>query len=456
MLPFIKKRRFHTGLVLFLTGLFTGLSVSFVLTAQELPHRYIDQFHRVYQIISSQYVDKPSSKELFRGAIKGMIKSLGDPFTRYLDEVSLKQLQEMATGKFVGIGVEITVRDGDIVVITPIDGSPAMKAGVQAGDVIVRVNNINIHNKKMSDIIKLIKGVPGSSVTVHIKRQGLDELQAYEIERAPIKVKSVISDVITFHGTKVGYLRIKNFGSDTVKDAEDAVLKFNNQGIEKVVIDLRYNPGGLLTAAIGLSDLFLKKDQIIVSTRGRGGRNEQLFKAQKGEIFTGSMAVLVNQGSASASEIFASAMRDTRRGKIIGLKTFGKGSVQKSFNIDKDTGVAVTIAKYYTPSGECIHKKGIKPDIRVETVKLTKSESTNVVLFQKKKLLKKFYKKGMKYDDATRTLFRNFLKRNSIELSSRTSDFILKEQVNRYRKRKSYDLEFDTQLTKTLEYIAKK
>ena len=323
------ERKIHLVVLAFSLGLFLGVNFSFIASAGEPAHKYLEYFHQVYQVISSEYVDEPDNKKLFYGAIKGMIESLGDPFTRFLDEDANSELQEMTSGKFVGIGVEIAVKDGEIVVVSPIDNSPAMKAGIETGDIITKVNNEVIKDKDLNEIIKTIKGLPGTKVSISVKREGFSEELSYDIERAPIKIESTEYAVIKENNT--GYLKIKTFGSDTGGDVKKALQYFKSNNINRLIIDLRFNPGGLLNAAVEISDYFLDKDKIIVSTKGRGeSAKETIFKAVNPQLYSGEIIILVNRGSASASEILSGALRDNRRAILVGEKTFGKGSVQKT------------------------------------------------------------------------------------------------------------------------------
>ena len=448
----IKERYLHLMLLAFLTGLFIGINVSFLSSATEPAHKYLDYFHRVYQLILTEYVDEPNTKDMFYGAIRGMINSLDDPFSRFLDEKSFEELKEMTTGKFQGVGIEITIRDGQVVVVTPIDDSPAMKAGILPGDLITQVNEKPIKGMKLEKIVNMIRGLPNSKVKLLVKRDGYEEPIEFELERAPVKINSVEYGVIT--GKNIGYLRIKNFGSETSRDVVKAFKSFNAKGITKVVIDLRNNPGGLLTSSIEISELLLEKGKTIVSTRGKEGSGRvQFYKSQSNPLYKGQLIVLVNNGTASASEILSGAIRDNGRGKLLGVKTFGKGSVQKSFNLDDEIGVAITVAKYYTPSGEMIHKKGIKPDFDYPMEKLSESEMRNIKLVRDKKLLETFVKKDTEYTQPARDSFRELLAKNGIALSEKTGDFVLKEWIYRFKKRQLYDLEFDNQLTEAIKRL---
>lgn len=449
------ERKIHLVVLAFSTGLFLGVNFSFVAKAGEPAHKYLEYFHQVYQMISSEYVDEPDNKKLFYGAIKGMIESLGDPFTRFLDEEATSELQEMTTGKFVGIGVEIAVKDGEIVVVSPIDNSPAMKAGIESGDIITKVNSESIKDKNLSEVIKNIKGLPGTKVSISVKREGFDDEIAYEIERAPIKIESTEFALIKEHNT--GYLRIKTFGSDTTSDVKKALEFFRNSKVNRLIIDLRFNPGGLLNAAVDISDFFLDKDTVIVSTKGRGENvREIVYKANNPSYYSGEVIILVNKGSASASEILSGALKDNKRAILVGEKTFGKGSVQKTYSLDKELGIALTIAKYYTPSGAMIHGKGIMPDREVKYVDVAESDTEELKKISKDKLLNKFVTIKTEYNDSVKQEFRKFLKNSNIKITDKTADIILKREISKYHKNIPYDLEFDNQLITALEMFGKK
>jgi len=446
------ERKTHLIVLSFATGLFLGINFSFIASAGEPAHKYLDFFHQAYQIITSEYVEKPDNKKLFYGAIKGMIDSLGDPFTRFLNEESSEELQEMTSGKFVGIGVEIAVKDGEIVVVSPIENSPAMRAGIESGDLIIKVDNENIKDKNLDEIIKHIKGLPGTKVNITVKREGISEEINYTIERAPVKIDSTEFALIKEYNT--GYLRIKTFGSETSQDVKKAIDFFNSNKIDKLIIDLRYNPGGLLTAAVEISDFFLDKDQTVVSTKGRAdGGKENFFKAAAGPAYRGKIIVLVNRGSASASEILSGALRDNNKALLLGEKTFGKGSVQKTYNLDKEVGLAVTIAKYYTPSGAMIHGKGIMPDYEVKIAEFPESEKDDLKKISRDKLLNQFVSIKTVYNDNVKSEFRKFLKEKNVKISDATSDFILKREISKYHKNQIYDLEFDNQLTAAVDKL---
>ena len=454
MLKRIKERPAHFLFLSFLIGLIFGLNLTVVRSAEEPAHKYLDYFHQVYQTLRTEYVEEPDTKQLFFGAIRGMIASLDDSFSRFLDDSAFDELKEVTTGQFVGVGIEITIQDEEIVVISPIDDSPAMRAGIHSGDVIVKVDNVEAKGKNIQEIVKVIKGKPKSKVTLQIRREGFKEPIDFELERSPIKIKNVDFSMIS--GTSTGYVKIKSFGSETLNDVTTALKSLQKDGANKFIVDLRYNPGGLLTAAVELSDLFLEKGKVVVSTKGRNETEaERIFKSENAFFYAGELIVLVNKGSASASEIFAGAMRDNKRGKLVGEKTFGKGSVQKTFQLDDNVGVAITVAKYYTPSGDMIHKKGIVPDYIVEQEKITPEDIEAIKTISSKKLVEK-YPIPKEYNEETKTAFKAYLLNNDIKISGRVADSLLKEHSWINKKRPVYDIEFDVQLARAIELLGNK
>ena len=452
MIQWLKKRSFHIIVISFLAGIFIGVNIAFNVSAQEPSFKYLDFFHQVYQLIRDEYVEQPDSKNLFYGAIRGMIASLNDPFSRFLDEQDFSQLKEETSGEFIGVGIEISAKNGDIVVVSPIDGTPAMKAGIQPGDIIYKIDNKPIKDKNINDIISLIRGKPHTKVMLSIIREGIDDPIDIELERLPIKLQSVNYAVID--NTDIGYLRIKVFSEDTSSEVKKALHYFQKNNIQKCIVDMRWNPGGLLDQAVAISDMFLPKDALIVSTKGRSGKETlQEYRSTTIPLYTGKCIILVNKGSASASEIVSGALKDNGRAKLLGEKTFGKGSVQKFFNLDEDTGITLTIAKYYTPSGVSIHGIGIQPDYTVTMATISKEEQKQINILLKEKILQNFIDKHSKYDEATRKEFKDVLEKNNIKLSDDTANFILKSEIYRFAKKPLYDLEFDNQLSEAMKII---
>jgi carboxyl-terminal processing protease len=306
---------------------------------------------------------------------------------------------------------------------------------------------------RVNEVIRLIRGNPKSTVTLQIRREGHDLPINFSMERAPIRIKNVEFAIIT--PDNVGYIRIRNFASDTPAEVKKALASFRNKKIDRIIMDLRYNPGGLLNVAVEVSEMFLNRGAVIVSTRGRQGVHpEKIFKSEKNPIARNEkIVVLINKGSASASEIFAGAIRDNKRGTLVGEKTFGKGSVQKSVEIDRNIGLALTIAHYFTPSGETIHKKGIQPNIEVLPYRFLNEEMNDINRINNEKILNQFIKKDMVYNEDTRKQFAEFLKSKNITLSERSANLLLSLEINRLRKRPLYDVEFDDQLARALEVI---
>ena len=451
----LSERTFHLMLVAFLLGLFLGLSASFRLSANEPAHRYLDYFHQVYNHILTEYVDTPVTKDLFFGAINGMMKGLNDPYSRFMDEKAFKEFREDITGDFIGVGIEITVKDGEIVVISPIEGSPAMQAGIMQGDIITRVNDVGIKSRPVDDIVKLIRGRPGSRVRLEVKRQGLDVPLEFDLTRARIHTKSVSYGVI--EGKNTAYLRIKIFGDDTKREVEAALRFFNSKNLNNLVIDLRGNPGGKLDEAIAISDFFLEKGKVIVTTKGREGSGQiQESKSQNDPLYRGTIIVLVNKGSASASEILAGALKDNGRGKLLGEKTFGKGSVQRLFELSDLVGITLTVAKYFTPSGVCIHGVGINPDFVVSGQIIPDSERPAVNQIIKGKILEDFAKANKTYNDDSRKKFIDLLRSRNITLSERSANYMLMTETGRFAKQALYNLEFDQQLARAVAVLNEK
>jgi carboxyl-terminal processing protease len=454
MIKRIKQLKVHLAIVTFLIGIFLGINISSRSNAEEeTTYKYLDYFHQTLQAIKSNFVEVPDNKNILYGAIRGAISSLNDPYSRFLDEEAYGMLKEETTGKFVGIGVEITMRDNEIVVISPIEDTPAMKAGILSEDVIIKVDDATTKEKPLSDIIKMIKGLPHTKVKIAVRRQGFDEPLEFTVERVPIKIDTVASGTFKEY-ENIGYLKIKVFSAETQRDVEEALKALNKKNIDKLIVDLRWNPGGLLDQAISISSYFLEKGKLIVSTKGReGAGNLAEFKSEISPLYKGKLIVLVNNGSASASEIFSGAIKDNNRGKLIGTKTFGKGSVQKFFNLNDNIGITLTIAKYYTPSGVSIHGKGIVPDYVVKADEISKEDTDKLRIIYRDKILEKFIKDNKEYNPETQKKFLALLKEKNLSIQEKDANFILKKEINRFSKSPLYDLEFDNQLIEAIKTV---
>ncbi len=328
-----------------------------------LPLDNIATFAKVFETVKNHYVEDISDEKLLQMAIRGMIDGL-DPHSALLDSREMQDLRIETTGKFGGLGIEITKENLGIRVISPIDDTPAHKAGIRAGDLIVRIENRPVNRMTLSEAVDLMRGTPGTSVSLTIIRDGTSSPLQFTLTRAVIKVRSVRSFLLE---PNFGYLRITQFQSTTPEFAEQNIKKMleDSPSLEGVVIDLRNNPGGELQSAIGISDMFID-DGIIVKTRGRNGNDDSVFQATPGDVLQGMpLVVLVNNGSASASEIVAGALQDHGRAVIMGESTFGKGSVQTILSVNRDTAVKLTTHRYFTPNDRSIQAQGIVPDIEV-------------------------------------------------------------------------------------------
>ncbi|CAA6820767.1 MAG: Carboxyl-terminal protease (EC [uncultured Thiotrichaceae bacterium] len=340
---------------------------------QALPLEHLQKFTDVYARIQQDYVETPDGKEMMNNAIRGMLSGL-DPHSDYLDAESFKELQVGTSGEFGGLGIEVGMEDGFVKVISPIDDTPAQRAGIEAGDLIIRLDDKPVKGMTLNDAVKVMRGKPGEAIKLLVVREGKDKPFTISVTRDIIKVQSVKSRMLE---DGYGYLRISSFQSRTTETLIEAIakLKEENKGdLKGVVLDLRNNPGGVLNAAVGVSDAFLN-DGKIVYTEGRVEDAKMEYNARSGdEINNAPIVVLVNQGSASASEIVAGALQDHKRALILGQKTFGKGSVQTVLPLDEKTALKLTTARYFTPNGRSIQAEGIHPDIEIQQLKLAEDE----------------------------------------------------------------------------------
>jgi len=339
----------------------------------DLPLDDLRTFSEIFGRIKNNYVEPVEDKELLQNAIRGMLSGL-DPHSTYLDLTDFKELREGTTGEFGGLGIEVTMEDGFVKVVSPIDDTPAAHAGILSGDLIIRLDDTPVKGLSLSEAVDIMRGKPDSKLLLTIIREGEDKPLKIELIRAIIKVKSVKQKMLE---PGYGYIRISTFASRTGESLKEAIsaLKIENDGsLKGLVLDLRNNPGGLLNAAIDVSDAFITKG-LIVYTEGRVKDSNQKFNAKPDDMLKGApLIVLVNGGSASASEIVAGALQDHNRAVIVGTKTFGKGSVQTVMPLTNETAVKMTTARYFTPSGRSIQAEGIVPDIEIDAVKISSSE----------------------------------------------------------------------------------
>jgi carboxyl-terminal processing protease len=330
-------------------------------------YEHLKLFTDVLSIIQNQYVDETEPREVIYGAVRGMLRSL-DPHSSFLDPESYREMQVETSGAFGGLGIEITVRDDQLTVVAPIEGTPAYRAGVKPGDKIIKIEGIATKDMSLTDAVKRMRGPKGTKVTITIMREDQKELIDVTVTREIIQVQSVKTQEIE---PGLGYLRVRQFQERTARDLEAGIEKLEKTGrLAGLVLDLRNNPGGLLSAAVEVSEKFLGDGKLVVYTEGRVRNQNMRFVAHaKHAVTEVPLVVLVNHGSASASEIVAGAIQDHGRGVVLGQQTFGKGSVQTIIPLPDGSGLRLTTAKYFTPKGRSIHGKGIEPDILVEPVK---------------------------------------------------------------------------------------
>ena len=345
----------------------------------KLPLKELRIFANIFGRVKQDYVEPVSDRELLDHAIRGMLEGL-DPHSAYLDEEHYKEIQEGTSGEFGGLGIEVGMEDGFIKVIAPIDDTPAQKAGIQAGDLIIRLDDKPVKGMSLTDAVKIMRGKPGTRIKLTIRRSGEPKPLVFEITRAIIKQASVKSRELA---PGFGYVRLSQFQAPTPKDMLRAIRKLEKKAggrLKGLVLDLRNNPGGVLQAAVAVSDAFLNEG-LIVYTQGREKSSRMEFRAQPGDELEGApLVVLVNEGSASASEIVAGALQDHKRAVIMGRTTFGKGSVQSIIPISGKIAIKLTTARYYTPNGRSIQAEGIKPDIVLSKVKLKQLEKSALQL----------------------------------------------------------------------------
>jgi len=325
-------------------------------------YKKIDLFSEVLDKINKEYVDDVNQSEAMDAAINGVLQSL-DPYSAYMSPESFENMQTETSGEFGGLGIEVGMEHGVIKVISPIDNSPASKVGVKAGDYIVKIDDIQVQGKSLTEAVDLMRGKVGTDIEITVRRRGEKKALTFIITRDIIKVASVKSRIID---GKTGYLRLTSFNENSSNQIKDKIKEFNkNENIENYILDLRNNPGGLLSQAITIADFFLNHGEIVSTKSKRKHENRKWF-AKKGDILNANtLIVLINYGSASASEIVAGALQDHKRAILVGESTYGKGSVQSIIPLKNDGAIRLTVSKYYLPSGKSISDVGITPDIEV-------------------------------------------------------------------------------------------
>ena len=353
------KNNFNLFYIIVLSLFFSNLSFS---ANEESIYDKIDLFSEVLDKVNNEYVEEIDHSEAMDAAINGVLQSL-DPYSAYMSPEIFKEMQTETSGEFGGLGIEVGMEFGVVKIISPIDNSPAEEAGVKAGDYIVKINDIQVQGKTLTEAVELMRGPVGSTIKITVRRRGVKKAIIFNITREIIKIESVKSKIIE---DTVGYIRLTSFNENSADQIKEKIKELKqNKKIEKYILDLRNNPGGLLSQAIKISDFFLNNGEI-VSTKSRKKKENRKWFARKGDIIDGeTLIVLINYGSASAAEIVAGALKDHKRAILIGENSFGKGSVQSVIPLNNKGAIRLTISKYYLPSGKSISEVGITPDIEI-------------------------------------------------------------------------------------------
>ena len=334
-----------------------------IVAAENDVYKKIDLFGEVLEKINKEYVDEINQSESMDAAIDGLLQSL-DPYSAYMSPEIFNEMQTETSGEFGGLGIEVNMESGVVKVISPIDDTPASRAGIKAGDYIIKIDDIQVQGKSLSEAVDLMRGPVGSSIILTVRRIGQKKALTFEIVREIIQIKSVKADLLE---NNVGYLRLTSFNENSGDQIREQIREFEkNENINSYILDLRNNPGGLLSQAIRISDFFLDNGEI-VSTKSRKASENRKWFAKKGDLIGGkTLVVLINYGSASASEIVAGALQDHKRAIILGENSYGKGSVQSIIPLKNKGAIRLTVAKYYLPSGKSISEVGVSPDIEID------------------------------------------------------------------------------------------
>ena len=352
-------KKIQLYLIIFLSSFFLSHSIN---SAEIDIYKKIDLFGEVLEKINKEYVDEINQSESMDSAINGLLQSL-DPYSAYMSPEIFQEMQTETSGEFGGLGIEVSMEAGVVKVITPIDDTPASKAGIKAGDYIVKINNTQVQGKSLSEAVDLMRGLVGTDIELTVRRRGVKKALTFIITREIIEVQSVKSDLLE---NNIGYIRLTSFNDNSSQQIKKRIKKLQeNENLKAFILDLRNNPGGLLSQAIKISDFFLENGEI-VSTKSRKKSENRKWFARKGDITDGkTLLVLINYGSASASEIVAGALKDHKRAIILGERSYGKGSVQSIIPLKNKGAIRLTVSKYYLPSGKSISEVGVRPDIEV-------------------------------------------------------------------------------------------
>ncbi len=381
---------------------------------------------RVYQIVKNEYIEKVETSKLIEGAIRGMVESLNDPRSRWLSVEEYEEINVERKGEFGGLGMTVGIKDHSLVIVAPLDDTPASKAGLQAGDKIIKINGESTKNMSLDEAVSKLRGEVGTPVTITIIREGIEEPLEFTLTRALIKLPNVKYRILK---GKIGYIKIIGFtNEETSRNLREALIFLKQEGVEALILDLRNNPGGLLSEAVKVADEFLSSG-VIVSTRGRNPAQNEVYSAHPGGEGLGvPLVVLINRGSASASEIVAGAIKDHQRGIILGTTSFGKGTVQSVIPLEDGSAVTLTTAKYYTPSGVCIEGEGIKPDMRIEPFIPTSKEKELIDKLKNSEIVKNFLQKNPEWENQDLDKLIQALKEDGLEVKEELLERVLREE----------------------------
>jgi len=400
-----------------------------------------------YRAIQNEYIEKVEPSQLMEGAIKGMIESLEDPYSHWMNAEIYNEMKQEKEGEFGGVGIQISIEDNFLTVISPLEGTPASKAGLEPKDRIIKIDGESAEKITLTEAMRKLRGEPGTEVKMTIQRREEENPLEFIITRAIIKFPNIKEETLK---ENIGYIKIVGFTNEnTAEDLRKALIRLKTMHIETLILDLRYNPGGLLTQAVEVADEFLSSG-VIVSIKGRDSSQNQVYSAhQQGEGEKIPLIILINQGSASASEIVASAIKENKRGILLGEKTFGKGTVQAIIPINKEGAMTLTTAKYYTPSEISIEGEGIEPDIKVEAFKLTEEEKEILVKLKESKLIEEFLIQYPYWEQVDLTSLRSELEKEEITIEKELLQRFLRQED----KNKDNDILNDLQLLEAIEIL---
>lgn len=445
-----KERIIWVSIIAFLIlALLINFNQQYSRADESTEKNFIKIFEMVYNNLRFSYIDEKEPKDLIVGAINGMIKTLDDPHTALLEPKAKEDLEIETSGQYGGLGIEVGIKDNKLVVIAPMEDTPAEKAGVQAGDKIIKINNEPVINPDLNLIVNKLRGKPDTEVTLSIERENNEGLINITIKREIIEMKSVKSQIFD----NIAYVRLIAFRKNAAEELKNALEDIHNKKVKGIILDLRNNPGGLLEAAVKIANFFIK-DGLLVYTKPRESAGNyynmlnRKFLADKDNVVVDKepLVVLINGGSASASEILAGAIKDRQRGILVGTTSFGKGSVQSVINLDMGYGLRFTTAYYYTPNGIKIHKKGIKPDIEVDLPKVTRDDIKYINKLKNDKIIEKFVTDHKEIQVQDIDTLMDSLKQQDIILSKMIVKKLILQEQYKNKQEPLIDLDFDTQL----------